>query len=282
MKSYMTGLNCFIKCFGIILMIHSIGLAAPPETPLPSNLAQWKEWVLFGKEDKLCPTHYNNAQVIQCMWPTKLQLELTASSGQFIQEWYCFKEDWVQIPGGKGSWPDQVTIDNKTSIVVDAKGLPSIYLTKGIHQVKGQFNWTRMPETLPVTKSVGLISLTIDHKKIDFPQIDNESTLWLRKTSRIKQDEDRLYLTIYRLLCDTIPMQMIHYIKLSISGNEREERLVRILPKNLIPLQMNSALPMHFSNNGDIILRARPGQWDIQITTRFETMPEIIEPESVI
>jgi hypothetical protein len=72
------------------------------EVSIPAGLAEWKEWVLHGKESERCPNPFNNGADFRCQWPSALRLFLGQKGGQFEQSWLMFSEGWVVLPGGSG------------------------------------------------------------------------------------------------------------------------------------------------------------------------------------
>ncbi|HAA02514.1 MAG TPA: hypothetical protein DCE18_03980, partial [Syntrophobacteraceae bacterium] len=74
---------------------------------------------------------------------------------------------------------------------------------------------------------------------------------------------------IFRLVDDSIPMQMTSVLKINISGQAREIRLNDVLPEKAIPISLTSALPVRLETGGQLLLQGRPGRHEIKIKTRF-------------
>ncbi|CAN2043730.1 membrane hypothetical protein [Candidatus Magnetomoraceae bacterium gMMP-1] len=267
-----------------ILLLFSTTLIPMPvlsTSSAPKDLKAWKDWVLYGKEKELCPTAFNNGSIKYCLWPSRLNLILKDTKGRFSQEWLIIAEDQAFLPGSAKNWPQNVTVDGKAASIIEKNGIPSVLLTQGKHIVEGEFIWNRLPEMMSIPLSTGLINLSLNGKAVDFPHLDKNGKLWLQKTDGPHLQEDQLYLSIYRLIKDTIPMQVVSHLKIIISGRAREERLFRVLPENGIPININSKLPVKLASKGDLILQVRPGRWDIEITTRFTGPVHGLSPKTV-
>jgi len=236
----------------------------------PSELYQWKDWVLYGNEDAGCPTRYNNGNAYFCTWPTTLKLEIEKRTGAFNQQWVVFSETMVPLPGGSDAWPMDVTVDGKPVPVVSRNGLPVLLLSEGTHQVAGHFRWNKAPLMLGVPPSAGLISLTLYGQKVASPRIDEMGRLWLQKEETEKAMEDRYEAAVCRLIDDTIPMQITTRLLLNVSGTVREIAFPSLLFSGSVPTAIQSRLPVKIGENGEVTLQARPGSWDVRITSRIQ------------
>jgi len=84
--------------------------AAVAQEYVPGELRDWQQWVLKDKEYRDCPFYFDRAAAQRndfiCAWPGRLQLNVTASGGQFTQTWTVHAEDqWLILPGGADYWP---------------------------------------------------------------------------------------------------------------------------------------------------------------------------------
>lgn len=263
----------FLTFFTTTFFLLSItpGFAASIYTDeIPPNLAQWKGWVLHGNEGRLCPTHYNNGEAYQCLWPSRLNLNLQSNKGGFSQEWLVFVKAWVPLPGNFQTWPREVTVDGKPAPVVAKDNTPSVHLTPGTHRVEGFFVWDEMPEMIHVPPESGLISLTINGNPVKFPLIESNGRLWLKKKEESLRQEDRVECRIFRLLNDTIPLQVTNLLRITISGQPREITLAPVLLEKAIPMSIKSSLPTRIGPEGELMIQGRPGRWEVEIVTRFE------------
>ncbi len=234
----------------------------------PPELYKWKEWILSDNETALCPTRYNDQTAYFCTWPTSLELEIRKKSGIFSQQWLVYGDTMVSLPGNSTAWPVEVTVDGKQAPVVSRDGFPAVFLEKGSHTVTGNFKWIKTPLMLNVPPSVGLVALTLFGEEILSPQIDAKGRLWLQKEKSEEIKEDRYAASVYRLINDGIPMLITTQLQLKVSGSVREILFPGLLFKESFPVTIKSVLPVRIEENGDVALQARPGTWDIRITSR--------------
>ena len=240
------------------------------EIGAPKDLREWRDWVLYGEESSLCPTVYNNDQTYYCAWPSRLTLSLEDEGGRFRQEWLVQADTWAPLPGGQAAWPEKVMLDNEPVPVMDRGGVPSVSLAPGRHVIEGVFSWLEIPEMIEVPPASGLVDLTVHGRSVQFPVLDENGRLWLQKKAVVQSEEDRLSLRIFRLLDDDIPMKVTSLLKINVSGRAREETLKNVMLPKSVPLSLSSQLPVWLGPDGELKIQARPGQWEIELVSRFE------------
>lgn len=272
-----------IGIVGLILLIATIGYALPvagdvSSGEIPPELARWRSWVLHGQEEALCPSAYNDGAVVRCQWPTQLTIHVQDDGALFEQRWLIFAQGWVSLPGSLEMWPDGVVVDGNSAAVVNRNNQPSVRLSPGEHHIKGRFYWLRTPEMMRVPPSVGLISLTVGGQKIDSPVIDANGRLWLQGRKSPSVQEDQMKVRIFRLMKDAIPMRLTTLLRLDISGQAREVRLKKVLIENAVPVELVSKLPARLSADGDLLVQARPGRWELSLISR---MPDAVSKISL-
>ncbi|MCD4716563.1 MAG: hypothetical protein K8R45_07455 [Desulfobacterales bacterium] len=259
----------FIPIF-LLIAVAAWASTAPDTETIPSSLEEWKPWVLHGKEDHFCPTPYNKGHIFRCTWPSRLELDLAKRGGRFTQQWLVFKKGRVPLPGSRGMWPQDVKVDGKSVPILVKENLPCVHMTPGEHTLKGFFVWSEMPEMIRVPEASGLVSLTLNQKAVDFPLLDDKGRLWLQKQREVRTKEERVEVRIYRLLNDKIPMQVTNLLKIDVSGQAREITLGGVLLKGFVPMNINSPLPSRLGPQGELMIQARPGRWEIRILTRSD------------
>lgn len=261
----------FVVCLILSLFI-SVSTASPlTNADVPEPLKPWINWVLQDKNDSKCPFFYNNFQQKHCSWPGKLSLDLKPEQAKFTSHWKVHKEDWIPLPGNQDYWPQNVIVNNKPALVMNKHGKPVIKLSPGSYIVKGDFLWDQIPESLTIPINTGLLSLHINAKNIPYPTIKN-SSLWLKESDRgqkkPKSLENRLELQVFRKVYDHIPLQLMTFLELDVSGDQREIRLPHALLKNFIPISLNSPLPARIETDGSLLVQVRPGLWHIELDAR--------------
>ena len=257
--------------FILLLMLAWTSICFAKESPkIPADLTPWVDWVLHDhQEQQQCIPRYNNADQIRCKWPTELVVELDDKGGTFKQSWHLDYKGWIELPGAEKQWPQKVTVDGKEAVVLQKNRRPRIELKSGDHLVSGRFNWNQLPEHLQVPGDSALIALSINSKKINFPQLDQAGRLWLKTTTQEEKIENRLKVEIFRLIDDDIPARLTIHGTLEIAGSAREITLGPIYsPDRFIPLSLNASLPSKLEQNGEMRIQVKPGSFSFTLTLR--------------
>ncbi|MEA3437970.1 MAG: hypothetical protein U9R43_16020 [Thermodesulfobacteriota bacterium] len=275
-------LKAFVFIFAILISTVAASAAPPFDLDsIPPSLEPWKAWVLHGQEDQFCPVSYNNGEEYKCLWPSRLNLDIDANGGRFAQQWMVFAKDWVPLPGSRKVWPQDVRVDGKAVTVVEKGGIPCVYMTAGQHLLKGVFSWKEMPEIIRIPEASGLVTLSTNRKPVDSPLLDTRGRLWLQKRKGIQTKEQRMEVRIYRLIDDAIPMQVTTHLKINVSGQARKVKINTAILKGFFPMSIQSPLPARLGKKGELMIQARPGQWEIKIFSRSKNPVHKIEPEKM-
>jgi hypothetical protein len=290
-----------IPALSVFFLILSAGLtvraASLEETGAPPELAAWEKWasynLLYGPESSylsICPKMPGRS-TSYCAWSGTLNADLTESGGTFEITWLIFRPQAVRLPGGNGSWPETVTVQTgsqppRREAVIFEPGrsdVPLIYLEPGQHTVRGRWTWPRLPQALnlplgPITKViVSGREKTFGHREINY----NEQgvNFWLTDPSESPQpvktqpdtpaEADQLKVSIDRLITDEQPMTAETWLKLTVSGRNREVFLDNVLLPESIPTSLSSPLPARLSGRG-IRVQVRPGIHSIRLNARLE------------
>ncbi|MCF6253039.1 MAG: hypothetical protein L3J75_17500 [Methylococcaceae bacterium] len=259
--------------FFLLLYILSTVVSATPltEDNVPDLLKPWVNWVLQDEKKFQCPFLYNNFQQKRCSWPGNLSLELNPKQAQFISHWQVYKEDWIFLPGNKKNWPQNVTVNNKPALVMNRHGKPGLKLAAGAHIIQGDFFWEQIPESIAIPYDTGLLNLKINNKVISYPMI-KKGLVWLKESdigkNKPKSVENKVGLQVFRKVYDDVPLQLVTYLELEVSGDQREISLPHALLSNFIPISLKSPLPAKIEPNGSLLVQVRPGRWHIELTAR--------------
>ncbi len=263
---------------------------AKPLTPeqVPEPLKPWIAWVLQDSPEPACPFIYNSYEQKRCSWPSQTQLDLSAGKGVFSMSWTVYQDGWISLPGDKKHWPLNVTVDNKTALVMDKDGTPSIKLAAGLqHQIKGGFLWAAIPDNLKIPNDTGLIELRINGLTIPTPTI-KDGQLWLKESETgLKKPENiqnNLDIQVFRKITDEVPTEVLTRLVLEVSGEQREVKLPRSILDGFVPLRLQSPLPARLEPDGQLLIQLRPGHWQLDILARnskeLNTLP-LTKPELV-
>ncbi len=262
-----------LVCFFISFSTHA------KQINIPEPLKPWQDWVMFGHEEQLCPTPYNNPEDHLCVWPTSLTLTVDDKKGQFIEKGIKYTEGWVALPGNNEHWPLETKINGKPAAIVSHNGLPAVFLPQGEFVLQGQFSWDVLPDFIQVPINVGTLSLTLSGKVIDQPVRDLDGKIWFRPQiveEKLSEKEDSLTINVYRLIQDEIPLIDNTHLRLKVSGQIREMNIGPVLLPNTLPMALQSPLPARIEENGEMRVQVKPGVWDIHIKSRFVGKPEKI------
>jgi hypothetical protein len=248
---------------------------AQAQAPIPKELEGWQAWVQDGQEFLRCPFFANTDSTREgdriCAWPGRLSLELNQGSGRFTQTWVSYTDAWVPLPGNLEYWPSAVTVNGAIAPVVAREGIPQVRVSQGTSVLAGNFAWAKRPESLPIPRQTGLVSLSLDGHTLD--QADRpDGAVWLGKR-REAEVPQQLDVQVYRLLSDVIPVQLSTRLNLQIAGDAREETLSRVLPQGFEPMSLDSELPARIDADGRLRIQVRAGSWTIMVTARAAMDP---------
>jgi hypothetical protein len=255
---------------GVILVVLLCPvLWAADGNAIPPELQRWQSWVLDGHEEALCPATFNDGAARRCWWPSSLEVWARPDGGRFEQRWLVFARGWVALPGGSGIWPEGVVVDGRPVPIIMRDNVPAVELQPGNHLIQGRFDWRRMPEVLQVPPASGMLALTVDGELVPSPSIDARGRLWLKEQASPAGLEDRVGVHIFRLIDDTIPMTIMTLLRLDVSGRSREIDLGRVLLQHMVPMALDSQLPVRLDSGGGLFVQARPGRWEVRLKARM-------------
>lgn len=258
-----------VACSLLLLVVLPIAVPAVGPLEIPPGLEGWRSWVLKGHEEALCPTDYDNGAAARCQWPSRLHLEVDDNGGTFEQRWLAFADGWAALPGNRSHWPDSVSVDGRSAAVIDRSGIPMVRLEPGEHRIMGRFSWGKMPEMIRVPPALGLLDLIVEGRRVRIIVVDEQGRLWLEEGQEGERGEDRLGVQVFRLIDDTIPMQVTTHLKIDVSGTPREIVLGGVLPAGGTPMAIKSPLPARLDADGGLNVQARAGQWELAVVARM-------------
>ncbi|MFK8067169.1 MAG: hypothetical protein AB8D52_02895 [Gammaproteobacteria bacterium] len=269
----------FFLLFVLLNFTLPVNAAPISKSEIPDPLGPWIDWVLQDQKQKTCPFIYNNPNQHRCAWPTRLDLSLQSRSGEFSITWHVYKKSWVTLPGDQKHWPVDVTDNGSIISITNRNGKPAALLTAGEHEIAGKFEWQNMPKALTIPQDTGLVSLSVNHKTIDFPDFQN-GQLWIKQKKLANGVGEKIHLDVYRQIVDEIPMQITTRIDIQVSGKQREMVIGKPLLTGAIPLQLVSSLPARLEPDGSLRVQLRPGRWTIDLTMRLPNqITELSLPE---
>lgn len=250
------------------LALASTAIAGPiPRDSVPDALKSWIPWVLHKHPDATCPYFFNSDEDKTCSWPASLNLVLKQEGGKFSQVWTVYKADWILLPGGRNVWPKNVTINGKAAAITSRDDRPGIAVPAGTYHIDGEFSWRQLPENLQIPPETGIVSLQINDQLIQQASVDESGLLWLQQGPQ-EQQVAKLDLKVFRRIEDGIPLKITSIVRLTISGKNREILLPQVILPDQEPQSVHSTLPAKLEPDGRLRVQVRPGEWDIEITSR--------------
>ena len=263
-------------------LLLATSVSAQQSPYVPEELRPWQSWVLQDFAYRECPFFFDRTlaaeQDFLCTWPGRLTLDVSGAGASFGQRWTVTAEGaWIPLPGDETYWPEGVTVDGRAASVVSRNGVPSVFLQPGTYALAGRINWDARPRQLPVAAAIGLLQLRVDGKSVAFPQ-RTPAALWISDAPEVEREQNRLTVEVYRLLEDGIPGMLTTALKITVSGEIREETLGPVLPPDFVPVAMRGDLPARLGADGKLRLQLRPGVWRTEIRARA---PAVIAQLSV-
>ncbi len=266
-----------MKLFGgsLVLCIVPLLLASANAQPIaaedvPESLRPWIKWVLHKEQTLQCPFLYDSHKQRRCAWPSRLELKLDNREGTFVHDWAVFRESWITLPGNTRIWPQEITVDDKSALVTEHQGRPTVKLGPGHFRVSGRFHWDKLPEGLPIPPDTGLINLEVNGVPIGSPKLNPDGLLWLQEKPAAKTapGTDRITLSVFRKISDANPLVIVTRIDIQAAGEQRELLLGKALLDEFIPLRLSSPLPARLETDGNIRVQVRPGNWALVLDAR--------------
>src|SRR5450631_473869 len=151
----------------LVLLVTLIGMERVLAQPLdakdvPDPLKAWTNWVLRGSEETRCPPlPRQQTLAAECLWPARLELEVTAKGGVFRLRAHRYAPGFVALPGSERLWPLDVHVSGKPVPVVPQQGVPAVETPAGDISVNGTFVWDSPPASLSLPTGTALVRLTV-------------------------------------------------------------------------------------------------------------------------
>ena len=266
-------LRSMLLAFVILLASAStwatVEVASPDTSGVPPALTPWIDWVLKKHPELACPVNVSD-ETRRCVWPAAMSLNLNESGGRFAQSVQAYTKSRLVLPGSVRQWPVKVRLNGEPAVVVSVNGHPAVDVKPGKWQLTGEFEWQRLPDSLDLSESTGIISLTVNGRVITRPD-RRSGRVWLAGGQTVKQQQapnDSLNVEVARLVQDGHPLKVVTAITLRVSGKQREISLPNVLLNESIPLSLKSTLPARLEANGSLRVQVRPGTFNIEVRAR--------------
>jgi hypothetical protein len=239
-------------------------------TPVPPLLAPWVPWVLEDSGDLRCP-QVGDAHV--CVWPSSLSLDVRGNAATFTMRVTSERTGPVALPGAAAQWPIDVALDGQAVAVLETDRVPTVYLPRGVHVVRGRFLFGEAPTTLQVPANVGALDLRREGSAVANPKREPSGLVWIEESAGSDEREERLTLSVHRRIEDAVPLRVVTRILVSASGKPREIVFDDVLLAGARPIELRADLPAQLSSSGSLRMQAQGGSYRVEITSIMESPP---------
>jgi hypothetical protein len=258
------------------LVVWALPARALEPRDVPAPLQPWVPWVLEQLDDSVCPKVGEDAV---CVWPGRLELDLSESGGRFRLSVQLDRRGQVELPGGDQQWPQDVAVDGRGVVVLADDEAPVVTLGAGQHALEGSFVWRALPETLRVPQRIALLELSVNGRRVAQAKRDEER-LWLRGEASPADEAESLTVEVFRKLDDEVPFRVQTKLVLNVSGKSRELRLPTALLPGSLPIELDAQLPARIEPGGELRIQVYPGHHELQLWAIYAKPPERLHAPS--
>lgn len=255
----------------------SVAGAAPSDPDLPAELRDWVAWVEDDHPEWSCAVVDGRAA---CLWPGVLDVSVSDRAGAFRLDVRADRETRLPLPGGEGTWPQDLRVDGRPVPVLAHLGRPTITLPEGAHAVTWVVPWTTRPARIEMPPTIGVIALTVDGAPVARPERD-DAGLRLGVSASSREDGDALRLDVHRKIVDHVPVRVETRLSLKVSGAPREEVLGRVGVPGTQPVTLSADLPARLDAEGRLVAQVRPGDFTITVVSLHEGPVDALEAPAV-
>jgi hypothetical protein len=250
----------------VLLLVGPAGAEKLAERAIPEPLRPWVPWVMSEVGSEACT---QVGEHHRCAWPSALRLELTDRGGKFELDYYAERKDRYRIPGGPTTFPWNVAVDSKLAPITKLDGFPHVELEPGFHHVKGEFQWSSLPDTLDVGTDTARIELALNGVELPFFRRD-AGKIWLVTSAALRetQEQDQLELSVFRRVEDGAFLNIETRLVLQVSGRTREVAFEHPLLVETFPLGISGDLAVSLEPTGRLRVQLVPGRHELTLTAR--------------
>ncbi|EDY18784.1 hypothetical protein CfE428DRAFT_3821 [Chthoniobacter flavus Ellin428] len=267
-----------IFAIGIAFTSPSHAAAPPPDNggQIPDALKPWEDWALWDVATRACPTPFSDAHKHLCFWPSRIGLQATQTGAQFDMVVTVYSETWVPLPGGTGTWPVGVKVNDAPVVVIEHNSNPAVHLNAGTFHLVGEYHWKSMPQRICIPREIGILALIIDGQPVESPSWDENGYLRLQaKVVTEEPEKSFLSMKLYSMVEDGIPLWLHTEVELLVSGKSREEDLGIVLPEGWRLGSVEGQVPVMVDEKGRMKAQVRTGKWLIHVDAfRFDNPQE--------
>ncbi len=183
--------------FGVTLLLPTHALA---QSQIPAELKDWQDWATWDAKHRNCPTPFNDASKPRLF----LAGQTVALGGPEIRDVGIGASRSSARPGCRcpaaatpGRWMCAWTARPRPwSSMTDSPASNSL---PGQRTISGAFRWEgEMPQLVRVPREVGVLSLSLEGRKVEIPNWDDTGNLWLKRVRVEATDKDAVTAQVWR------------------------------------------------------------------------------------
>ena len=266
----------------ITTLLLSVAILTSTSFTSANPMEKWASWVLEDHLQNSCPWLMGKSEKKACVWPGKLALKAEDKGATFTYAVDAYeKSAFIALPGNSAYWPTNVFVDGKPAAIVERKTLPYIVVSSGHHKVSGKFSWRTRPGQLAIPQDVAIVTLQIEGERRVVDRRNGQLIFSSNSDDTRKKTNDSLSLEVFRLLSDGVPVTLRTHITLSVSGKAREVSFGRVLLAGTEVLNIQSPIPARIETNGMMRAQVIPGEYTIQVLSRFVESPSTITTQKL-
>ena len=290
-----TSIRKYPLLVSLLLTFISISWVIGADLEVPPALETWEDWVLERHSEIECPRKASDASALGCDWLGELSVVVInddRNQVSFRLRGEAYADTSVALPY-IDSRPHAVLLNGKPGqIGVRENGNnPVVHVPQGVFTIEGQLTNQQRLGFLNVPSNLVIVRLQVDEKSVAQPRFE-EGKLWLRERAEVGQREtvDRIRLTVFRKLVDSVPQRLETRIELIADGSSRKVNLGQVLPVGFQVAEIRSNNPLQIDSEGHFFIQVQPGQTRVRIRATGSTIrneftalaPSDVWPESEI
>lgn len=268
-------LRSSMRFYATLPLLALLAQAVPSASlkAVPPALVPWIPWVLRDAADETCPGG-------RCLALTTMSVDVRGARADFTLAGWRWSEGFVELPGDTSLWPEAVRGASGALPVVAKDETPVVRLGAGPFRISGSIRWTRRPASIPLPGEAALARLSVDGRAV----ASSDGELWLRREEAVEEEvadtAGSLEVHVFRKVQDGIPVRLETRLVLSVSGKPRRLDIPGVLPPGSLPVELESELPARLSREGRLSITARPGTWEIQVSSDWLVPPGSFQASS--
>ena len=248
---------------------------------VPEGMQEWSRWVAEGlPESYWCPwLDGSGGQKLPCVWPLKLELSIRSLEqgveADFVLDVEAIGAGRATLPWTGWQIPIDVRVNDRPAVVgfgtnakeSSSKRFPYIVVDEGTSRVTGKLFWVRFPQSVNLPDGLARLVLFVDGARVSRPLVERGTVRLGESVTGGETESDSLSVKVFRLFTDSVPQVLSTQLELTVGGSSRQVSLGRAVPDGFLIHNIDSDLPARVSEDGDLQVMARSGEWEITLVS---------------